>query len=195
MDTHSNLDSQPRISDDIEKIATRHLDLDLIEEDFMNVTGNDLLTDSNESGSDSDAEAPRVDPRNRKVIIPDLDSEASFPSLGGPKATVGAGWGSRPSNGIKPTISSPIKTQTLVTERFTLALAQSPQVTSQLRETIQKVQKRFSVTVDISSSRLSGTSTFIIKGRPEHVAKAEREIKAGLSPKVTLPESLFLYMR
>ncbi|KAJ9069814.1 hypothetical protein DSO57_1014698 [Entomophthora muscae] len=65
-------------------------------------------------------------------------------------------------------------------------MAQSPQATSQLRETIQKVQKRFSVTVDVSSSRLSGTSTFIIKGRPEHVAKAEREIKAGLSPKKTV---------
>lgn len=187
MDAHSQLDSQPRLNEDIEKIATRHLDLDLIEEDFMNVTATDLLSDSNETNSDSESEPPRVDPRNRKVIIPDLDSESSFPSLGGSKGpATGAGWGSRPTNGTKPTLSSPVKPQTLTTERFTLTLPQTPQATSQLRETIQKVQKRFSVTVDVSSSRLSGTSTFIIKGRPELVAKAEREIKAGLSPKVFL---------
>ncbi|KAI0223460.1 hypothetical protein L0F63_004328 [Massospora cicadina] len=188
MESHPNLNPQPRLSEDIENIATRHLDLDLIEEDFMNVTAKKPLTDTDETEYGSDSEAPRVDPRNRKLTIPDLDSETSFPSLGASKGPtpLGSNWGARPSNGTNPSPASLNKNQNLVIERFTLPLLQSPQATSQLRETIQKAQKRFSVSVDVSSSRLSGTSTFIIKGRPEHVAKAEREIKAGLLPKKTI---------
>ncbi|KAJ9069815.1 hypothetical protein DSO57_1014699 [Entomophthora muscae] len=96
MDAHSKLDSQPRISEDIEKIATRHLDLDLIEEDFMNVTANDLLSDSNDSGSDSDSKAPRVDPRNRKVVIPDLDLRILIPFPWRYQRSFGCKWMGKP---------------------------------------------------------------------------------------------------
>ncbi|KAI9292692.1 hypothetical protein K502DRAFT_294937 [Neoconidiobolus thromboides FSU 785] len=125
--------------------------------------------------------------QNKNKAVPDLNSDSLFPSLGSANPKVSSAWASKKhvTPISTPTSKPSARNSEIVSQTLNLKLGQSTQNSNQLRETVQKVQKRFGVNINVSSSKISGITTFIIKGHPDKVPKAEREIKAGVAPKTS----------
>ncbi|KAJ2271124.1 hypothetical protein J3F81_003600, partial [Coemansia sp. RSA 371] len=118
------------------------------------------------SNSDSDrAPAPRV----RKPI--DLADEELFPALGKPASASAAPtpWGGPKS------MATQLR-QNRVTEALDL-----PMMESSVAAAVRAIAERSKTAIEVSHNRSLKTSTYLVSGRPEAVARAKREICAKLS--------------
>ncbi|KAJ2388131.1 hypothetical protein GGI05_003876, partial [Coemansia sp. RSA 2603] len=105
-----------------------------------------------------------------KATAPDLRDEQAFPSLGGPaggRRNVAA-WSARAA---KPTAQT--------TEVVDLALAQDG-----VSETVRAIMNATRTRIEVSHNRALGTSTYLIRGAADAVARAKRDVCARLSPRV-----------
>lgn len=129
----------------------------------------------------------------------DISSFESFPTLGGSNKaspSLNAAWGSPStsqsqsspsyaSNNNKNQALNTVKSST-TSSMFTLQLTpQQKQDKNLIPELLARVQKLGNVNVDSSTSRVTGTTTFIIRGTPLNVERARRDIKKELAVKVS----------
>ncbi|KAJ2159840.1 hypothetical protein GGF46_002731 [Coemansia sp. RSA 552] len=127
----------------------------------------------------SKADKPRASPKPKKAI--DLADQELFPSLGS-SAKAAPGWGSRAAAAAlpgPPSIASQLK-QNRATEVVDLPMMEEP-----IADTVRKISERTKTRIEASHNRALKTSTYLVSGRPENVAKAKREICAKLSPQIT----------
>lgn len=138
-------------------------------------------------------------PKTKKSTKIDLSSFDAFPKLGAlnKSSTSAAGaWSKQPtlkpvkasaipssSNNSHQVIRAPPKVQT-ASEIFNLSLEQRrfKIIPSDL---LSRVRTANNVHIDCSTSKHTGVSTFIIKGKTENVQKARRELFKGLTVHVT----------
>lgn len=136
-------------------------------------------------------------PISKKI---DINSFDAFPELGPSKAVPlanGGAWGKQPV--LKPIkvsgsnsapsgaqiIRAPAKSQ-VTTDKFSLALEdRDPRYATIPSSILNSVRTANNVTIDSSTTKQSKTSTFIIKGKPENVQKARRELLRALTVHVT----------
>lgn len=150
--------------------------------------------------------APKKEPATKKKL--DLNSEAAFPSLSAsPRAPVASGWSSAASSRVKapqgasgsprsrpmaPASGGVKKTAaTQVTDVLELPanqqisnMSSKPLGFKSSADVIQQVINKTGTNI-IASTNRSGTTTFLIQGTPNDVARAKRELIAGLVVKVS----------
>lgn len=122
----------------------------------------------------------------------DISSYDAFPTLGGSSkapAAVGS-WGPGAAKPIAKTLAprAPNKAvaKSTVTDSFSLKLEQRNARAKVIpSEVLSRVQTSNSVSIDCSTSKSNRASHFIIKGKPENVHKARRELLRELSIRVT----------
>lgn len=94
-----------------------------------------------------------------------------------------------PRNGSSPTldVTAPVAARSgAITDVFTLrADQQASNAKAIISEVVLKVRKATNTSVESSTSKASGHITFIVKGLPENVRRAKRDILRDLSQKVT----------
>ncbi|KAF1799839.1 hypothetical protein V8B55DRAFT_1542057 [Mucor lusitanicus] len=151
--------------------------------------------------------APKKEPATKKKL--DLNSEAAFPSLSAsPRAPVASGWSSAASSRVKapqgasgsprsrpmaPASGGVKKTAaTQVTDVLELPanqqisnMSSKPLGFKSSADVIQQVINKTGTNI-IASTNRSGTTTFLIQGTPNDVARAKRELIAGLVVKRTV---------
>ncbi|WFD32189.1 hypothetical protein MSPP1_003232, partial [Malassezia sp. CBS 17886] len=127
----------------------------------------------------------------RAAARPDVDSEDAFPTLGGtgaPATRAASAWVS----------SVPVIQR--VTHQATLSLHLAEEQLAKLSSVLQRVQQRCrNVTIEASTTRRTGSTTFIIKGPSDAgVQTAKRELSVQLARRVSLsvsvPASLRAYV-
>ena len=122
---------------------------------------------------------------------PDFSSESAFPSLGATANPAKGQWGNKAStwNGSAPVIQRAVAQQT-----FSLSL--SHESINKLSTVMSKVQNKYrGVKIEASTTRKTGTTTFVLKAADEAVVKnAKREITVLLakhvSTQIMIPASL-----
>ncbi|KAJ1949469.1 hypothetical protein FBU59_001133, partial [Linderina macrospora] len=125
------------------------------------------------------AEAEEKAARTQKKKQPlDLASEDLFPSLGAPTTKKAPAWGAKSTVGPK-SIADKVKSQR-ATEVFDL-----PLVMDSVGDVARKIMQQTKTQIEISHNRVLKTSTYLISGKPEDVARAKRDICAKLSPQIT----------
>lgn len=150
--------------------------------------------------------APKKEPATKKKL--DLNSESAFPSLSAsPRAPVASGgWSSAASSRVKapqtssprsrpmaPASGSPKKKSAATQVTDVLELPANQQISNMTSkplgfkssaDVIQQVINKTGTNI-IASTNRSGTTTFLIQGSPAEVARAKRELVAGLVVKVS----------
>ncbi|KAJ1955203.1 hypothetical protein GGI12_005616, partial [Dipsacomyces acuminosporus] len=126
---------------------------------------------------------PAVPPKAKKIPL-DLANEELFPSLGSPaagKASPAAAWGSKSSAAATGprSMASQLKSNN-TTDVFDLPLMQEP-----IGDIARKIMERTKTRIEISHNKVLKTSTYLISGKPENVARAKRDICSKLSPQIT----------
>ncbi|TKY86580.1 hypothetical protein EX895_004729 [Sporisorium graminicola] len=122
---------------------------------------------------------------------PDFSSESAFPSLGAGANPAKGQWGSKGStwNGSAPVIQRAVAQQT-----FSLSLSHDS--VAKLSTVMSKVQNKYrGVKIEASTTRKTGTTTFVLKAADDAVVKnAKREITVLLakhvSTQIMIPASL-----
>ncbi|CAO3649574.1 unnamed protein product [Mucor fragilis] len=152
--------------------------------------------------------APKKEPAAKKKL--DLSSESAFPSLSAsPRAPVASGWSSAASSRVKapqaasgsprsrpmaPASGSTNKKSAATQVTDVLELPANQQVSNMASkplgfkssaDVIQQVINKTGTNI-IASTNRSGTTTFLIQGTPNDVARAKRELIAGLVVKRTV---------
>ncbi|EST07096.1 K Homology domain, type 1 [Kalmanozyma brasiliensis GHG001] len=122
---------------------------------------------------------------------PDFSSESAFPSLGaGPGPAKGA-WGSK---GSSWTGSAPVIQRSVAQQTFSLSLSHDS--VAKLSTVMSKVQSKYrGVKIEASTTRKTGTTTFVLKAADDAAIKsAKREITVLLakhvSTQIMIPASL-----
>lgn len=130
----------------------------------------------------------------------DIKSFDAFPSLGklaaangqSSKPIAGGAWGGK-NSGSAPSAAPNSTTQSTVnaarsnmlSDGFTLQKAQQdPQARKNLPEAIASAKKASGALVESSTSKATGNISFVIKGKPEQVQRAKRELMRELSVKI-----------
>ncbi|ANB15120.1 Scp160p [Sugiyamaella lignohabitans] len=169
----------------------------------------------NESFSSVDTSAATPSTANTSVTSNgkgkfDIESLDAFPTLGRGSSSAGtpakANWGAGSTNGSgtntpsrsprPPIVSSSMAARSgAITESFTLLNSeQAPKARNILAEVLTKVRKTTSTSIDSSTTKATGNTTFIIKGLPDNVQKAKRDLLKSLAVKTTktiqIPASL-----
>ncbi|KAJ1020599.1 hypothetical protein NDA16_003992 [Ustilago loliicola] len=122
---------------------------------------------------------------------PDFSSESAFPSLGAAVNPAKGQWGNKGStwNGSAPVIQRSVAQQI-----FSLSLSHDS--VNKLSSVMSKVQNKYrGVKIEASTTRKTGTTTFVLKAADEAVVKnAKREITVLLakhvSTQIMIPASL-----
>ncbi|KAJ1827969.1 hypothetical protein LPJ56_001367 [Coemansia sp. RSA 2599] len=119
----------------------------------------------------------------------DLADEELFPSLGSPASAApaksaaswgaGARGGAAANGGASPSMAQQIKLNQ-ATEIVDLPMMQEP-----VGETVRKIMAATKTRIEVSNNTVLNTSTYLISGKPEAVARAKREVCSKLSPRVT----------
>lgn len=165
-----------------------------------------LTQDDDESVSTESVSLHQATPR--KVQSLDLDSISMFPSLGSSsRPAAAATWGAGPSSRVKSAAGklgavgdqrrSPASVQAQATqgprvnasgniqERMQIPSVQMPVLG---KTTVGDVCRRVTISsgarIESSTSQASGTTTFVITGKPEAVAKARRDLRSSFAKKV-----------
>ncbi|KAJ2804050.1 hypothetical protein H4R20_002657, partial [Coemansia guatemalensis] len=108
-----------------------------------------------------------------------LADEELFPALGGSSssnAATGTAWGARAG----PQSMADKLRQSRSTEVVDLPMMSEP-----VGDAVRKIMERTKTRIEVSHNRGLKTSTYLVSGRPEAVAKARREICSKLSPQIT----------
>jgi hypothetical protein len=152
----------------------------------------------------------------RKVQSLDLDSISMFPSLGSSSAAArpAATWGAGPSSRVKsaagklgavgdqrraPAVASATASTTTrvsssgnIQERMQIPSIQIPGFgKSSVGDIVKAVMTSSGARIESTTSQASGTTTFLISGKPEAVAKARRDLRSSFAKKVTARLMLF----
>ncbi|KAJ2754979.1 hypothetical protein GGI19_002001, partial [Coemansia pectinata] len=125
-------------------------------------------------GSDDGNDVPVAKERKRAV---DLADQELFPALGGSPAKAPVAWGSKAA-GPRATVGD-LKPKR-ATEVVDLPMMQEP-----VGQSVLKIMERSGARIDVSHNAVLATSTYVISGAPDAVARAKREVVAKLSPRVT----------
>lgn len=136
---------------------------------------------------------PATNGTGKKSI--DISSYDAFPTLGGSQkasaSAVGTSWGpnakvSKPiAKALAPRPANKATVRSTITDSFTLKLEQRNARSKIIpSEVLSRVQISNSVSIDCSTSKSNRASHFIIKGKPENVHKARRELLRELSFRV-----------
>ncbi|CAN6607218.1 protein Scp160p [Trichomonascus vanleenenianus] len=157
-----------------------------------------------ESENGTPAEKPVVAEEKEEKKPFDLRSEDLFPALGSngpqptaPAAPLAGAWGGAkvpaaapapvpvsPSASTTSTSSSGVRSS-VVTELLTLrADQQRPTERQAMSSILLKVKTATNTTIESSTSKATKATTFVIKGRPENVQRAKREIQKELAHKL-----------
>ncbi|SPO26104.1 related to SCP160 - involved in control of mitotic chromsome transmission [Ustilago trichophora] len=137
------------------------------------------------------AAAPAASDRSLASHQPDFSSESAFPSLGPAPNQPKGQWGNKAStwNGSAPVIQRSVAQQT-----FSLSL--SHESVNKLSTVMSKVQNKYrGVKIEASTTRKTGTTTFVLKAADQAVVNsAKREITVLLakhvSTQIMIPASL-----
>ncbi|SNX84541.1 related to SCP160 - involved in control of mitotic chromsome transmission [Melanopsichium pennsylvanicum] len=122
---------------------------------------------------------------------PDFSSELAFPSLGAAVNPAKGQWGTK---GSTWTGSAPVIQRSVAQQTFSLSL--SHESVAKLSTVMSKVQNKYrGVKIEASTTRKTGTTTFVLKAADEAVVKnAKREITVLLAKHVSthtmIPASL-----
>lgn len=146
--------------------------------------------------------APKKEVVDKKKL--DLNSESAFPSLSAsPRTPVSSGgWSSAAASRVKAArpmappasgnTANKKSSATQITDVFKLSassqianMPNKPLGFKSNADVIQQVIKKTGTNI-IASTNRSGTTTFIIQGTPNDVAKAKKELIAGLVVKVSV---------
>lgn len=118
-----------------------------------------------------------------------FNDETAFPTLGGrtvekPKSL----WGTtRNIVRTNPVASQVISQSDLITETVKLEAAQQQTRSlgkNQTGDVVKSVQKSTGTTIQMSTAQKTGTTVFLIKGKPEAVASAKKALLKELGKKV-----------
>lgn len=143
--------------------------------------------------SDENISAQATTNGNSKKPL-DITSYDAFPTLGGSKKVSAAvsNWGpnatvARPlSKTLAPRPANKAVAKSTITDSFSLKLEQRNSRAKIIpSEVLSRVQSTHSVSIDCSTSKSTRASHFIIKGKPENVHKARRELLREISVRVT----------
>ncbi len=122
---------------------------------------------------------------------PDFSSESAFPSLGAGANPAKGAWGSK---GSSWTGSAPVIQRSVAQQTFSLSLSHDS--VAKLSTVMSKVQNKYrGVKIEASTTRKTGTTTFVLKAADDAVVKsAKREITVLLakhvSTQIMIPASL-----
>ncbi|KAG0032781.1 hypothetical protein BGZ81_010066 [Podila clonocystis] len=166
------------------------------------------LTQDDESISTESVSLHQATPR--KVQSLDLDSISMFPSLGSSSSrpAAAATWGAGPSSRVKSAAGklgavgdqrrSPASAQVQATqaprvnasgniqERMQIPSVQMPVLgKTTVGDVCRRVMISSGARIESSTSQASGTTTFVITGKPEAVAKARRDLRSSFAKKET----------
>ncbi|PIA14357.1 hypothetical protein COEREDRAFT_82773 [Coemansia reversa NRRL 1564] len=134
-------------------------------------SGND--SDRGETGSQQPA--LQKQPAVAKVIS--LADEELFPALGSSnKTTTSTAWGAR---------TGPQSIADKVRQNRSTEVVDLPMMSEPIGEAVRKIMERTKTRIEVSHNRGLKTSTYLVSGKPEAVAKARREICSKLSPQIT----------
>ncbi|GAO47518.1 hypothetical protein G7K_1723-t1 [Saitoella complicata NRRL Y-17804] len=122
----------------------------------------------------------------------DLASEELFPSLGSaPSAAKAPLWGAGAPKAAAPVVKSAPTASGITVERVTLEpnqLALRPNfgtfTQSKIPAVAAQVMTRTKARIEISTARKTGQTTFLIRGSPEVVSKAKRELMKEVAAKI-----------
>lgn len=159
------------------------------------------IPDTQESGSDdglyheeSTSTIPQQQQQQQKKTNGNsrdvnFNDEAAFPSLGGSSTTKSKSlWANvRPVKTSMPTASQVISASDLVTEVLKLDVDQQQARSlgkGQTGTIVTAVQKSTGTTIQMSTAQKTGTTTFLIKGKPEAVQAARKALLKELGKKV-----------
>lgn len=127
----------------------------------------------------------------------DTSSEALFPSLGGPasgkKPQTPSAWSTggarervaRPERVSRPAVQSYIVSDTIELDKIDLKAAGKGGKPTTLGEVMRNVMAESHATIEASTARMTGKTTFIIKGYDDYtVETAKKLLISGLAPVV-----------
>lgn len=158
-----------------------------------------LASDENNAPSTSAAAAgaPSTNGTSSKKSF-DISSYDAFPTLGGTQKASTASVAGKSAWGPNATVVKPATkvlasrpankatSKSTITDSFSLRLDQRNAHAKVIPpEILSRVQLNHSVSIDCSTSKSSRSSHFIIKGKPENVHKARRELLRDLSIRVS----------
>ncbi|KAJ2078894.1 hypothetical protein H4R24_004153 [Coemansia sp. RSA 988] len=134
------------------------------------------------SGNDSDrgVTAPHEPPRNKQPVVAktiSLADEELFPALGSSnKSETGTAWRAR---------TGPQSMADKLRQNRSTEVVDLPMMSEPIGDAVRKIMERTKTRIEVSHNRGLKTSTYLVSGRPEAVAKARREICSKLSPQIT----------
>lgn len=167
-----------------------------------------LTHDDDESVSTESVSLHQATPR--KVQSLDLDSISMFPSLGSSSSrpAAAATWGAGPSSRVKSAAGklgavgdqrrSPaqapqaaqaprVNASGNVQERMQIPSVQMPVLgKTTVGDVCRRVMVSSGARIESSTSQASSTTTFVITGKPEAVAKARRDLRSSFAKKVPI---------
>lgn len=126
----------------------------------------------------------------------DTASETAFPSLGGPasgkKPQTPSAWSTtarervaRPERVSRPAVQSYIVSDTIELDKIDLKAAGKGGKPTTLGEVMRNVMAESGATIEASTARMTGKTTFIIKGYEDYtVETAKKLLISGLAPVV-----------
>ncbi|VVT46431.1 uncharacterized protein SAPINGB_P001210 [Magnusiomyces paraingens] len=155
----------------------------------------DEVPDDSADATPVSASAAASKPKSKKKTNKiDVSSFDAFPKLGGSAPVVAnTSWGKGPA--IKPiratgsaspkphsqVIRAPPKAH-VVTDNFTLSVEErSPRAKNIPADVLNRAINKNNVTINCSTSKQTGASTFIIKGKAENVQQARRDLLRDLT--------------
>ncbi|KAJ2867665.1 hypothetical protein GGI22_001004 [Coemansia erecta] len=155
---------------------------------------------SSDFGDNDEAPAEKAKPKRNAVAKPnaskpvDLADEELFPSLSStaPPRPAPASWGARsgaaaatsvPANG--GAVPGPQSMAQQLKLSQTTEIIDLPMMQTAVADTARKIMERTKTRIEISHNRVLNTSTYLVTGKPDNVARAKREICSKLSPRIT----------
>jgi hypothetical protein len=103
-----------------------------------------------------------------------VDFEASFPSL----------MSSNDRQDVSYDVQGGTSNSSIITEIIDLPAADKSHLRHNMSDVIKRVQSTTNTVIDVSTARRTGITTFLVKGRPNDVAHARREIARSFAQKV-----------
>ncbi|BFZ53988.1 hypothetical protein PYCC9005_001019 [Savitreella phatthalungensis] len=157
-------------------------------------SGDDL-----DSDVETDERPAHRQSKSRPQQQPNFNDESAFPSLNGgsnpgkgpggaAKSLWGSGGTSRPV--VAPVRSQVVSASDLVTETVKLDSADQQARTLGVGETVKTLQRRTGTTIQMSTAQKTGTTTFLIRGKPDAVAEAKAALFKDLAKRVILKISV-----
>ncbi|KAG8923857.1 hypothetical protein FRC01_012232, partial [Tulasnella sp. 417] len=119
----------------------------------------------------------------------DTSSETAFPSLGGSsgkKPSAPAAWAAKSERVSRPAVHYNVLSNTIELDKIDLKAAGRDGKVPTLGEVMRNVMTKSGATIEASTARLTGKTTFIIKGYDDHtIESAKRLLISGLAPVVS----------